>query len=391
MSTFEIIAIVAIGLAALVGYLLGRREVSVLRTRIEERERAFQQQLATLEESRQQLGDRFRTVADEIFAAKSKAVVEQNQQSLNALLAPLRTELDGFRKQVADSVQSTALRHGQLTQELQQLKSLNTQLGEETKGLTRALKGDSKQQGDWGEMVLERVLEQAGLERGVTFEVQQSFTDANGRILRPDVVLHLSKDRYIVVDSKVSLTAYAESQQAEAESQRGALIKQHVESVRGHIRELGDKAYDRLHGDRSPDFVLLFMPVEGALLTALRYDAKLVEFAWERNVVLVSPSTLLFVARCVAQLWDTEKRAKNIQDIANRGAALYDKFRGFAEDLQAVGRDLDRAQTGYTGAMSKLIDGRGSLVRQVEMLRDLGVQPKKQLPAELLERSEGED
>jgi DNA recombination protein RmuC len=366
------VLVAAVLFSAGLGFILGRRTVS--------RDAAATQALA----------DRFAVLATQVLDEKRASVIEQNQQSLGAMLAPLRTELDGFRKQVAESVHSTAARHGELAQQLNQLAALNTQLGTETQALTRALKGDTKQQGDWGELVLEQLLEHAGLQRDVHFAVQPTFTAADGARLRPDVVVHLPGSRYLVVDSKVSLTAYAELQGAEDDAQRAALTKRHVESVRGHITQLGSKAYDRLHGDRSPDFVVLFLPLEGAFLTALRAEPGLTQLAWDRGVIMVSPSTLLFVVRCVAQLWDTEKRAKNVQDIADRGAALYDKFRGFAEDLQALGKDLDRAHASYRDAMGKLSDGRGSLVRQVELLRELGVQPKRALPPELLERAEGD-
>jgi len=369
VTTLELLLAAAAIVAAGFGYLVGHRAASA---------------------SRQEQADRFRSLANEILDEKRSAIVEQNQQSLGQLLTPLRTELDGFRKQVAESVQASASKHGELAQQLTQLAQLNTQLGAETQSLTRALKGDSKQQGDWGELVLEQLLEHAGLQRDVHFAVQPTFTAADGARLRPDVVVYLPSDRYLVVDSKVSLTAYADLQGVDDEASRLALTKRHVESVRSHVMQLGSKAYDRLHGDRSPDFVVMFLPLEGAFLTALRADASLTQTAWDRGVILVSPSTLLFVVRCIAQLWDTEKRARNVQDIADRGAALYDKFRGFAEDLQSLGRELERAQTSYGAAMSKLSDGRGSLVRQVELLRELGVQPRRPLPAELLDRAEGD-
>jgi len=391
MTSMEIVLGVAVVIAGVVGFVFGQRsgssDASALRARLEERDRAHADSLAQLQSARQELTDRFKALADQILDEKRRAFVEQNQQSLGELLTPLRTELDGFRKQVDESNRATTTRHGELTEQLRQLRDLNTQLGTETQQLTKALKGDTKQQGDWGEHVLEQILEHAGLQREVHFLVQPSYDAAEGGRLRPDVVIHMPGDRYLVVDSKVSLTAYAEVPGAVDDAALEAQLKKHVESVRSHVRALGDKAYPKLIGNRSPDFTVMFLPLEGAFLAALRADPELTRFAWDRNVILVSPSTLLFVVRCVVQLWDTEKQTKNAQDISERGAALYDKFRGFVEDLEAMGKQLDAARASYDSAFQKLSLGRGNLVRQADMLRELGVQPKKALPADLVERA----
>jgi DNA recombination protein RmuC len=412
MSTLETLLAVGVLLGAAAGYLMGRRagmgaqralehdlntartELATLSARLDERDRSHALAIDQLKGARQELSDRFKALANEILDEKRKTFVAQNQQSMQELLTPLRTELDGFRKQVTESSQNTTTRHGELSEQLRQLRELNTRLGTETQQLTRALKGDNKQQGDWGEHVLEQLLQHAGLEEHVHFDIQPTYTGPDGGRLRPDIVLKLPGDRYLVIDSKVSLTAYAELTGAEDEKTRQALLTRHVESVRSHVRGLGEKAYDKLHGDKSPDFVVMFLPLEGAFLAALREAPELTADAWGRRVILVSPSTLLFVVRCVAQLWSTDKRVRNVQDIADRGAALYDKFRGFVDDLETVGKKLDEARRSYDSAFGKLSSGRGNLVRQVEMLRDLGVRVKSPLSQDLVERaieSDGED
>src|SRR5690606_14364181 len=236
-----------------------------------------------------------------------------------------------------------------LGEQLRQLTLLNGTLREETTNLTKALKGDTKQQGDWGELILEQLLEHAGLQPDVHFVMQQTMRTDDGANVRPDVIVHLPGDRYLIIDSKVSLTAYADLAGAEDDGARDALLKAHAASVHRHAKGLGEKAYHALLGDRSPDFVILFVPLEGAFLTALRTDQSLTQFAWDRHVILVSPSTLLFVVRCIANLWQQEARTRNVEEIADRGAKLYDKFAAFVDDLSDVGDKLDRAKSSYDG------------------------------------------
>ncbi len=374
MTLIELVVVIAIVLVALgIGYWLGRREVS-----------------AALD-ARQEMADRFKALANEIFDAKSKTIVEQNQSSLGHLLQPLRLELESFRKKVDDVYVKEAEGRSALFNEITSLKEVSGQMREETTSLTRALKGDSKQQGDWGEAVLTRLLEEVGLTSGREFVVQETVRAEDGTLLRPDVVIKLPGDRHVIVDSKVSLTAYAEFTAATDKDSEAPLLKAHVDSVRRHIAGLGSKGYETLYDGRSPDFVVMFVPIEGALMTALRADSTLARYAWDRQVMLVSANTLMIVVRCIAQLWTQEARARNVQDIADRGAKLYEKFVGFVEALDGVGAALGKAQASYSDAASRLHTGSGNLVRQAEMLRELGVKPKRELPVGLVERAEGED
>jgi DNA recombination protein RmuC len=274
-----------------------------------------------------------------------------------------------------------------LAEHVKQLMSLNNQLSKDAHNLTSALKGQAKAQGNWGELILERVLEASGLRKGHEYDVQESHTRADGTRAQPDVVVHLPEERHLIVDAKVSLTAYEEHANAESESQREAALKRHLESVRAHIKELSEKNYQQLYGLKSLDFVLMFIPVEPAFMLAISHDSELWQDAWKKNVLLVSPSTLLFVVRTVAHLWRQEQQNRNAQDIASRGAELYDKLVGFVGDLENLGDKLDQAKRSYDGALNKFAKGRGNVIRQAEMLKELGVKPAKQLPQKLVELS----
>jgi DNA recombination protein RmuC len=262
---------------------------------------------------------------------------------------------------------------------------LNQQLSQRAGDLTRALTADNKVQGNWGELVLERVLEASGLRQGHEYETQESHQRDDGSRVQPDVVVKLPGGRHLVIDSKVSLSAYIEYVNLAESGERPAALKRHLDSLRGHIKGLSGKRYEDLHGNRSLDFVILFVPVEPAYLVAISEDAQLWQDAWERNVLLVSPSTLLFVVRTVANLWRQEQQTQNAQEIARRGGELYDKFVGFVEALETVGNRLEQAQRAYEDAHKRLSSGRGSLVRQTELLRELGVKPGKRIAEGLLD------
>ena len=374
MTLTELVVVIALVLIALgLGYWLGRREVS-----------------AALD-ARQEMADRFKTLANEIFDAKSKTIVEQNQSSLGHLLQPLRIELESFRKKVDDVYVKEAEGRSALFNEITSLKEASGRMQQETTNLTLALKGDNKQQGDWGEMVLAKLLEDVGMLRGQHFVVQDSVRAEDGSLFRPDVVVKLPDGRVVIVDSKVSLTAYTEFAAATEQDAESRALKSHVDSIRRHIAGLGSKGYERMYEGRSPDFVILFVPIEGALMAALRADGDLARYAWDRKVMLVSGNTLMVVVRCISELWTQEARARNVQEIADRGAKLYEKFVGFVEALEGVGAALGKAQDSYADAASRLHSGSGNLVRQAEMLRELGVKPKRELPVGLVERAEGEE
>jgi DNA recombination protein RmuC len=342
----------------------------------------------TLESERsrdEQLTNRFKSLASDILEDKSKRFTEQNQINLNQLLEPLKVKITEFQGKVHDVYVKEGQDRSALAEQVRQLMALNNQLSKDAHNLTSALKGQSKVQGNWGELILERVLEASGLRKGHEYDVQESHTREDGSRAQPDVVVHLPEDRHLIVDAKVSLRAYEEYANAETDLQRDSAMKRHLDSVRGHIKELSEKNYQQLYGLKSPDFVLMFIPVEPAFMLAIAHDSDLWQDALKQNVMLVSPSTLLFVLRTVAHLWRQEQQNRNAQEIASRGSELYDKLVGFVEDLDKLGDRLNQAKDVYDKAYGKFTAGRGNVIRQAEMLKDLGVKPTKQLPQGLIE------
>lgn len=358
-------------------------ELAQVRTAAQAEQRHLAQQLTLLADARSQLGDQFKALANDILEEKSRRFAEQNQTSLGALLDPLRTRLSEFQAKVEHAYDVEGKERSALAEQLRQLASLNQSLSHDAQSLTRALKGQAKVQGDWGELILERVLEAAGLQKGVSYKAQDTQTRADGSRARPDVVLQLPGERCLVIDAKVSLTAYERHASAESEAERSAALKAHLQSVRAHVDELAGKTYQTLYGVQGIDFVIAFIPIEGAFSLAVGADAELFMQAWQRNVLLTSPSTLLFVVRTVAHLWRQESQNRNALAIAERGRELYDKFAGFVADLETLGSRLHSTQQAFDAAHKKLIGGRGNLVRQAEMLRELGVKPNKTLPTAL--------
>jgi DNA recombination protein RmuC len=339
--------------------------------------------LAVLEHAQATMAERFRAVASETLEASTRKLQEQSQAGLATLLDPLRQRLADFQKKVEDVYVDESKERSALREHLESLKRLNQALSDDARQLTAALRGSVKQQGNWGELILERVLEASGLRRGHEYEVQDTQRGEDGQRLQPDVVIHLPESRRLVVDAKVSLIAYERYAIADDDT-REAALREHLNSVRAHLRGLSDKRYQTLYGN-SLDFVLMFVPIEPAFMAAVTHDQQLFTDAWERNVLLVSPSTLLFVVRTVAHLWRQEAQTRNAQEIARRGAELYDRLAGFATDLESVGQRLDGAHKAWTDARRKLSEGRGNVIRQAEMLRELGVKPSRRLPAALVE------
>jgi DNA recombination protein RmuC len=360
-------------------------QIAELNTMLEAERSQSAEKLQLLMNAEAQLTDRFKTLASEILEDKTKRFTEQNQTNLNQLLEPLKVKITEFQGKVQEVYVQEGKDRSALAEQVKQLMSLNNQLSKDAHNLTSALKGQAKAQGNWGELILERVLEASGLRKGNEYDVQESHTRADGTRVQPDVVVHLPEDRHLIIDAKVSLTAYEENANAETDHQREAALKRHLDSVRAHIRELSDKNYQQLYGLQSLDFVLMFIPVEPAFMLAISHDSDLWQDAWKKNVLLVSPSTLLFVVRTVAHLWRQEQQNRNAQEIASRGAELYDKLVGFVEDLDSLGNKLRQAQTAYDGAYNKFTGGRGNVIRQAEMLKDLGVKPTKHFPQKLIE------
>lgn len=360
------------------------RLASLTRELQSEREQSGEK-LALLQDARGQLTQQFQVLAQEILEEKSKRFSEQNQSALGQLLEPLKSRLQEFQGKVETAYVSESKDRSALAEQVKQLMGLNQQLNQRASDLTRALTSQNKSQGNWGELVLERVLEASGLRKGQEYEVQESHTRDDGTRAQPDVVIHLPEGKHLIIDAKMSLNAYLDYANSDDETVRDASVKRHLDSVRTHIKGLSEKNYQELYGLKSLDFVLMFIPVEPAFMLATSHDAELWQDAWKRNVLLVSPSTLLFVVRTVAHLWRQEQQTRNAKDIAQRGAELYDKFVGFVEGLELVGTRLNQAQKAFEDTHKKLSSGRGSLVRQAEMLRDLGVKPTKRLGEGLID------
>jgi DNA recombination protein RmuC len=351
--------------------------------------------LATLQQTAQEaktvLSDQFKNLANEILEEKSKRFAEQNQQNLDILLKPLQEKLTDFRKQVDETYQSEARERFALKQEVEKLAGLNLRMTDETRALTNALKGESKTQGDWGELVLETILENSGLRKGEEYLVQDTQTISDGSRLQPDVVIRLPESKHLVIDSKVSITAYTRYIQADDDAIKTAELNSHVLSIKQHIQGLSAKNYQDLYGVGSIDFVLMFIPIEPAFLAAMRHAPDIYQEALKKNIVIVCPSTLLATVRTVAHLWRQEHQNRNAQEIARQCAALYDKFVGFVEDLDKVGQRLEQAQISYADAVGKLKTGRGNLIRTAENVKKLGVKPNKSLPSKLTDVADDDE
>lgn len=338
------------------------------------------EQKTELAEMQEQLKVQFENLANKILEENTQKFTKQNRESLDQLLNPLGLKLEEFKKKVEETYNEENRQRATLKEQIRQMGELNQKMSEDAKNLTKALKGDSKAQGNWGEVILERILERSGLTKGREYEVQQSATTEEGRRLQPDVVVHLPDEKFLIVDSKVSLTAYERLSSAEDDSESESALKQHVLSIRSHVKSLSEKNYQQIHGDRSPDFVLLFIPIESAFGVALQADASLYYDAFDRNIVIVSPSTLLATLATIDSVWKQEYQNKNALEIAQRGGALYDKFVGFIETMEDIGQRIRQTQDSYDTAMNRLSTGSGNLVGQADKLRKLGAKASKKLP-----------
>lgn len=345
------------------------------------------EKLQLQQEAEQRLSQQFENLANRIFEQNSGNFRELNQNSLDLLLTPLKEQLEGFRRQVGEThAQETAQRHS-LKFELERLAELNARMTEEAAALTRALKGDSKQQGNWGEVVLARILSECGLREGHEYHAQVNIEVEKGKRYQPDVIVHLPQEKDIIIDAKVSLTAYERWYNADDELEKAVALKEHVASVRNHIRELGRKDYQQLPGVRTLDYVLMFVAVEPAFLTAMEADPSLVRYGLDNNILLVSPTNLMVALRTIENLWRYERQNQNARQIAERAGRLYEKLRLFVEEMQQMGGSLHKAQESYDKAMGRLVNGRGNLIAQVERFRELGVEVTKSLPESLVERA----
>ncbi|MFL9832131.1 DNA recombination protein RmuC [Flavobacterium sp. ST-87] len=333
----------------------------------------------------------FENLANKILDEKSNKFTEQNKENMKNILSPLQDKIQLFEKKVEDTHKESIDYHAALRQQILGLREMNLQMSKETLNLTKALKGDSKMQGNWGELVLERVLEKSGLEKGREYEVQQSFTSQDGNRVFPDVVINLPDGKKMIVDSKVSLTAYEKYINEEDDALKIIYLKEHVNSIKRHVEQLGNKSYQDLYQIESPDFVLLFIPIEPAFAIALNEDSAMYNKAFEKNIVIVTPATLLATLRTIDSMWTNQKQQENAFEIARQAGALYDKFEGFVADLIKIGKKIDETKTEYSGAMNKLVDGSGNLIVRVEKLKKMGAKAKKALPESILARAQKDD
>lgn len=349
---------------------------------------SLQEQSQAAQEREALLADKFKLVSGQLLEQQSQKLTAQNQNNLDVLLGPLREQLGEFRKRVDEVYDKESRERGLLKAEIEGLKGLNRQLSDDAANLTRALKGEARTQGAWGELVLERLLEASGLQRGVHYETQVVLRDEDGGRPRPDVIVHLPEKRDLIIDAKVSLTAYERYCAADAEDERIEQLNAHLASLRTHVKQLAERRYSDLPGVNSLEFVLMFVPVEAAYIEAVHHDDGLQAFALDRQVVIVTTSTLLATLRTVGSLWRFDDRNRNAIEIADRAGKLYDKFAGFVDDLQEVQQKFEAARGALAAAGSKLSSGRGNLLGQVEKLRELGAKASKALPQDLVERAQ---
>ncbi len=366
-----------------------RERAARLETEREQAALRHREQLALLEEARERLKEEFHQLAGRVFEERQQAYSAQSRESLEALLKPFREQVEQFRQRVEHLHGQEQRERGSLKAQLEQLAGLNARLGDEAAGLARALKGDQKAQGNWGELILETVLERSGLRRDIEYRREVSLSGEQGR-QRPDAIIYLPEDRHLIVDAKVSLSAWTRVVNAEEDAERETAMQAHLQSLRSHVQGLSAKDYPGLPGLRSPDFVFLFVPVEPAFAAAFERDPTLFQEAFDRQVVMVTPTTLLASLRTVAGLWSLERQNENARLIGARAERLLTKFSGFVESLEEVGRHLERAGDSHRRAMNRLAEGQGSLVAQATALERLGVRMKKPLPAELVRAAEGE-
>ncbi|KOE92502.1 DNA recombination protein RmuC [Vibrio parahaemolyticus] len=374
-----------------------REQKSRLETQLREQQARHEQmnqanaeKLQILEQAEVRLKQQFEHLANQLFEEKTAKVDLQNRQSLEGLLSPLKEQLEGFKKQVNDSFSQEAKERHTLVHELKNLQRLNEQMTREAVNLTQALKGDNKQQGNWGEVVLARVLAESGLREGHEYETQVNLQSEAGKRYQPDVIVHLPQNKQVVVDSKMALVAYERYFNAETDAERDRALNAHLTALRAHIKGLSMKDYHKLKGIQSLDYVLMFIPVEPAFQVAIQADPSLIKDAMEQNIILVSPTTLLVALRTIDNLWRNERQNENAKLIAQRATKLYDKLRLFIDDMEGLGGALDRANQTYQGAMNKLATGRGNVIRQAESFRQLGVEIKRPISSDLAQLAQSD-
>ncbi len=355
---------------------------------VEHLEEKLREERNEVEKLQEKFTKEFENLANKILDNKSEKFTKQNKENIDVILKPLQEKIEKFEKKVDETNKEAIGRTSQLHEQIKGLTKLNEQMSKEATNLTKALKGDSKIQGNWGELVLEKVLEKSGLEKDREYFVQQSFTTADGKRVLPDVVIHLPDNKRMVIDSKVSLVAYERFVNEEDEELQPRHLNEHLTSLKRHVDQLSEKNYHDLYEMESPDFVLLFVPIEPAFAIAINKDPSIYNKAFEQNIIIVTPSTLLATLRTIDTMWNNEKQQRNAIEISRQAGALYDKFEGLIKDLTGVGKKMDDAKTDYSSAMNKLFEGRGNLITSVEKLKTMGAKAKKSLPEKIIKRAE---
>ncbi len=367
-----------------------KTENADLNARQQEQHKSNAEKIRLLQDAEAQLKTQFENLAHRIFEERGKQFAEHNKVSIESLVAPLKDQLGEFKNRIENVYDNETKDRISLREEIISLRRDTQKMNQEALNLTRALKGDHKTQGNWGEMILEKVLEQSGLRKGMEYETQGAFRDEDKRLFKPDVIVRLPDNKDVIIDSKVSLVAYERYCSAEDEAERIEALKQHTEAVRNHIKGLSNKDYSSLKGLRSLDFVLLFMPIEAAFMAAFQADEKLFNDAFEHKIVVVTPTTLLATLRTIQNIWRYEQQNENARLITDKAGSLYDKIRGFVEDIEKLGNQLNTVQKTYDGIVNKLSTGQGNLLRQASAFEELGVKIKKKLPKNLTEQMEAD-
>lgn len=362
-----------------------------LQVRQQEQQQHHAEKIRLLQNAEEQLKNQFENLANRIFEARNKQFSEFSKTNLEHVVSPLKQQLGDFKTRLETVYENESKDRVSLREEINALRRDTAKMNQEALNLTRALKGDKKMQGNWGEMILEKVLEQSGLRKGVEYDTQGGFRDADNKLFKPDVIIRLPEEKDVVIDSKVSLLAYERYCSTEDDTEKALAIKAHVDAVRNHIKLLSDKDYASLQGLRSLDFVLLFMPIESAFMAAFQADEKLFNDAFEHKIVVVTPTTLLATLRTIQNIWRYEQQNENARIISDKAGSLYDKIRGFVEDLEKLGNQLNTVNKTYDAVMNKLTTGRGNLIRQASDFEELGVKIKKKLPKSMTQQSDRDE
>ena len=368
-------------------YIETKTQNAELQARMHEQVKNSEEKLTLLKDAEARLNNQFENLAGKIFDERNRQFTEHNKTSLDHIVKPLREQLGEFKQRIETVYDNENKDRISLREEIISLRRDTAQMNQEALNLTRALKGDKKTQGNWGEMILETVLERSGLRKGIEYETQGAFRDENSKLFKPDVIVRLPEDKDIIIDSKVSLLAYERHCSCESDAERIAALKQHTEAVRTHIKSLSSKDYSGLKGLRSLDFVLLFMPIEAAFIAAFQADERLFTDAFEHKIIVVTPTTLLATLRTIENIWRYERQNENARAIADKAGIVYDKIRGFVEDLDKLGKQLSTVHATYDGVMNKLTQGHGNLIRQASSFVDLGVKVKKTIPKSITEQT----